>query len=297
MALRLLILIVGVFCCSTAVIMIKQSAIQPVLLASLRLVVAAVVLTPLFLRDLRRYAPERGWRSFVPSALPGVVLGLHFITWIIGARLTPAANSSLIVNLVPIVMPFLMVLMIGERLNRSEIIATATALLGMLILTGGDFQTNPRYVWGDLMCFGSMLLFAFYLALGRRNRDVRTLWLYVVPLYWVSALFCLAAALPWAIPPRAFSQREVLLVLGLGIVPTVFGHSILNWSMKHLRGQVVSILNMGQFIFAGVMAFFIFGETPQWTFVPASALLIFSALLVVLAQRPAESAATPAKAP
>ena len=52
------------------------------------------------------------------------------------------------------------------------------------------------------------------------------------------------------------------------LVPTIIGHSILNYSMKHLRGQVVSILNVLQFVSAGIMAYFIRDEVPAATLYP-----------------------------
>jgi drug/metabolite transporter (DMT)-like permease len=46
------------------------------------------------------------------------------------------------------------------------------------------------------MCLVSMLLFALYLALGRRNRDFPSVWLYVIPVYGQAAAVCLLVALP-----------------------------------------------------------------------------------------------------
>ena len=72
-----------------------------------------------------------------------------------------------------------------------------------------------------------------------------------------------------------------VLILGLGIIPTVVGHSLVNYAMKHFRGQIVSIINMGQFVFAGMMAYLFFDEVPRWTFYIASALLVLSAWIAI----------------
>ena len=144
-----------------------------------------------------------------------------------------------------------------------------------------DFNFSRAYFWGDVMCFVSMLFFAWYLALGRRNRHYPSLWVYVVPLYAVAGVFCLGMSLFFVNPFRHHSGREMLLVLALAVVPTVLGHSILNYSMKHLRGQAVSVLNMGQFVFAGIMAYFIFGEVPVRGFYMACLLLVSGACVAV----------------
>lgn len=285
--LNALLLVLSVLATSTAVIMIKASTVHPVLLASLRLVVATLVLAPVFVRDLRRHRAGLGggdvdtWRDLRASAAPGVVLAVHLISWIVGARMTPAANASLIVNLVPLVMPFFLLWLADEPLTTREVRATAIALGGVVVLTAGDLNLSPDYFTGDVICFVSMLFYALYMALGRRNRTAPTVWLYLVPLYAVAAVVSMAVALFFVNPIQPYSARNVALILGLGIVPTVVGHSLLNYAMKHFRGQLVSIVNMTQFVFAGVMAYLFFGETPSWTFFVASALVAVSAWVAV----------------
>ena len=298
---RMPLLVFGVWACATAVIMIKLCRVHPVLLAACRLLVAAVVLAPLFARDLRRCRGRYGLALLRKTVLPGLLLGAHLVTWIIGARLTPAANSSLIVNMVPVAMPFLLYVLVRERLTRGELLATATAMAGVGVLAAADYRVGDTSFLGDVVCFVSMVLLAWYLALGRRNRDFPTIWLYVTPLYLFAGMACLIAALltagVWAAPgvrgalqclglgdvhPLAVAAAsDWMWILALGIIPTVMGHSILNYSMKHLRGQVVSITILGQFIFAGAMAYWILSEIPCWSFYPASVLVVGGAVLVL----------------
>jgi len=285
--LHLLLLLLSVFAASTAVIMIKASTVHPMLLSAWRLFVAAVILTPLFTRDYRRQREGYGWADLRVSIVPGIVLGTHLMSWVYGARMTPTANASLIVNLVPVAMPFFLWFLVSEPISRNELIATGIALTGVFILTAADLNISTSYFAGDLICLASMLFYALYMALGRRNRTVATVWLYLVPLYYVAGTFCLVVALFFVNPIQAYPAREVLLILGLGIIPTVIGHSLLNNAMKHFRGQVVSILNMGQFIFAGIMAFLLFREVPGWPFYVASILLACSGWLVIRGTRKA----------
>lgn len=279
-----LLLVLSVLSASTAVIMIKASTVHPVLLASLRLVVAALVLLPVFVRDLRRHAGGAGrytWDHLRASVVPGLVLAVHLTSWIYGARMTPTANASLIVNLVPLAMPFFLLWLAREPLTRHEVVATVIALAGVVILTAHDLNLSRSYFVGDLICLGSMLFYALYMALGRRNRAFPTVWLYIVPLYAVAAVASMAIALFFVNPLQPYPAREVALVLGLGIVPTVIGHSLLNNAMKHFRGQLVSIINMTQFVAAGLLAYLIFGEVPAWSFYAASALMAVSAWVAV----------------
>jgi len=271
---RYLLLGFGVFMGSTAVILIKACGENPMLIAAYRLLIAAATLTPLFLRERQQYDRPYGWRQLSWSALPGLLLAVHFITWNIGVHLTRVSNASLIVNTTPAVMPFFLWLVFRERVTRMEAVGTLVALAGLGLLALSRMKINAAGLRGDLICLVSMLCYAAYLALGRRNSNRLPLWLYMVPLYLIASLTCLLCALPFVNPIKSYTARDLLLILALGIVPTVGGHTILNYSMKHLRGQVVSIAGMGQILFATMMGYLVFREIPETAFYPTAALIV-----------------------
>jgi drug/metabolite transporter (DMT)-like permease len=287
---RVFILLIGVWACSTSVIFIKLSRTDPILLAGYRQVLAAILLIPVFARTLRKgraaFTPELLKRS-LPAAF---FLAVHFISWIAGARLTPAAHSSLIVNMVPIVMPFLLYFLIDERLTRVECAGTVLALSGLLVLGLADFRFAVDYAVGDVICFVSMVLYALYLAQARKNRDFPSIWHYVFPVYFIGGILCLIVALAawaggWIQAPhkQPLDLVEIVCIVGLAVVPTVVGHSIINFSLTRLRGQTVVVINLSQFVFAGVMAFYLLDEVPTLSFYGASALLVSGAVIVILA--------------
>jgi drug/metabolite transporter (DMT)-like permease len=74
------------------------------------------------------------------------------------------------------------------------------------------------------------------------------------------------------------------------------GHSLINYAMKHFRGQLVSIINMGQFVFAGIMAYFLFAEVPAPSFYVASGMLILSAWIAVRGELRAQPRTQPSEA-
>jgi len=287
---RVALLLVGVWACATAIIFIRLSGTPPMLLTGLRLTLAAVVLSPLCIRDFRRHRGSLGWGDLRMTMLAGLAMGLHFASWIMGARLANPTNASLIVNMVPAVLPLMLFVMVRERVTRMELKGTLLAMAGVCVLGAWDFHVSAEYFAGDVICFSSMLIFCFYLTLGRRNRHFATIWLYVVPLYFFGGLVFLAAgtivecsmwgmSVPWSI-------HEILLIVALVIIPTVIGHSILNYSVKHMRGQLVGIINLFQFVFVGVMAWCVGEKTPPWTIIPAAALVLTGAIIVVRSQEP-----------
>lgn len=278
---RYLLVFIGVFASSTAVIMIRMSHTHPAVLAALRLLIASALLAPLFWREWRqnRAAYTRDhWRR---SLWPAVLLAAHLASWGYGARMTFTAQASLIANLVPIALPFYLHWIVNERINRIEILGTAIALGGVALLTARAALTHSGDFLGNLVCFGSMLAAAGYVALGRRNRDFPSLWLYVVPVYLQAGLISLVVSLPWIATFEFRSRREWLLMFGLAFLPTIVGHSIINYGVRHLRGQVVALANVLQFVFAGAMAYVLFREQPAPLFYAASAVVVAGVALVI----------------
>ena len=104
----------------------------------------------------------------------------------------------------------------------------------------------------------------------------------MVPIYGMASLVSLSISLFLVNPfTKPWSVRELLLLLGPGLLSTVFGHSILNRAMTHLRGQLAGIVNMGQFVFAGIMAYVAFTEVPSLHFLSACTLVVGGALLAM----------------
>jgi drug/metabolite transporter (DMT)-like permease len=286
MFMRYLLLFLGVLACSTSAVFIRESTTDPFVLTAFRLVVASVLLLPVLLSQLSQHRGKFTGSHLRRTCVPAVVLAFHLILWTLGARMTAVAPATLIVNLVPIALPFFLLWFANERINRAEIAGTVLAVVGLFILSARDTMKGGGSLAGDAVCLVAMLLFGLYLALGRRNRDFPSIWLYVIPVYGQAALICLLFALPRIRTFDVGSAREWSLMVGLGVVPTVCGHSLLNAAMRGIRGQIVSLCNVSQFVFAGVMGYFLFGEIPQGMFYLASAIVVAGVAIVVLAMPP-----------
>ncbi|MEZ5301313.1 MAG: DMT family transporter [Verrucomicrobiales bacterium] len=292
------VLLLAVCCLGTSIIFLRLSKLPPAHVAGLRLVVASLLLAPMFWRDLRaaRAAGAWRWQSLRFCLTPALLLAVHFILWVQGARLAVAANASLIVNMVPCAMPVALFFVARERVNARELIGTALALGGVALLAASDAHLAPEHLRGDAICFAAMLLLAIYYAFGRKNGPrFSGVWLYVAPLYLIAGLSCLAAAPALGEPldsvaaPGIAPRREAMIILALAVLPTIFGHGLINWCLRHLRGQVVAVCGSAQFPFAGFLAFLVFGELPPAMLLPASALVLSGAAIAVYARGPADA--------
>jgi drug/metabolite transporter (DMT)-like permease len=200
--------------------------------------------------------------------------------------------------MMPVAMPFIMYGLSRTLITRREILGTLVAIAGVVALTGPNLRIGGESLAGDLMCLLAMILLSLYLALAAKNNRQGSVWLYVVPLYWVAGLTAFAVFLgtslivgsggATAIPNPAVSfslLKEALLAVYLGVFPTIVGHTIFNRSMRVLPSQLVSIAILSQFIFAGLIAYLVFGEAPEPLWYPAAILVIAGAVLVITGKK------------
>lgn len=280
-----ILLFSGIICASSAVVMIKLSSMHPFWLAGLRVFIATIALFPMFLKEAR--AAERkeviGW--IITGIFPGAALSLHFVTWITSAQIIPAANSTLIVNMVPLFMPLMLWLLNRERISPTEKKATAIALAGTIILVYPDLQLSTEYLKGDLLAFLSMIFLTLYLLLAKEKSKNLPLWGYLVPLYFFSGIFSTSTALLTRAPLELTTDGNWLLVILLGLIPTVIGHSLLNRAMKRLPPQTVSLANLSQILLGAVWGITVFSEVPRWNLYLAASLILFSAFWVIRGYR------------
>jgi len=269
------LLFVGVFACSSSGVLIKSSTEPSILVAAFRLLIASILLSPLYFLALQKHRTQYKFAHLRATVWPGIILGLHFITWITGVRHTLIANATLLVTMTPVVMPFFLYFLFRQKLTRAEWLGTILAVIGVLVLTGFDFQFSPRHFRGDMICLLSLILLTYYLVLARINRNIPSIWLYLVPLYFFAGLFCLLLTPFFQVNPfQVYPWREIVIFLGLALIPTVIGHSLFNYCMRHLPSQFVAIVTPSEFIIAGILAYFFFHEVPEWTFYLACLLLL-----------------------
>ncbi len=278
---RYVLLFLAVVATSGSAYFVRESALHPVMLASYRMLIAAIFLTPVFLKQLRKHPEVSVQKLFIAVGPPAVLLGVELSIWNFAARNTSMANASLVVNLMPLAMPIVLWVIYKERINQREVFATVVAMIGLGLLLGGDFAVSPDFLLGDFTALLTMLFLTVYLVLARRFSKLPSIWLYVVPMYFFGGVVVGIAGLFVADDFVPSGVSEWWPVLGLALLPTVIGHSTLNWCMQRIRGQIVALVNLMHPLFAGVIGFFAFDESPTGLFYVAAVLLVAAAGIVV----------------
>lgn len=244
------------------------------LISFYRMAWAVVILLPVTLPRAPRIFKGISGRDLRMMVLIGFVLALHFATWIWSLFFTTVASSTVLVTTQPIFLVLFSILFTSEKVNRLSVFSIILAMFGAVVIGWGDMKFTGEYLKGDLLALAGAICAAIYLFLGRSVRQRVTNLAYVQIVYACSAIFLMFMVLIFADFRVAFPFKLHIWLILLGLVPTVFGHTLYNWALKKMRAYIVGTSILGEPLGASLYAWLIFKEVPpQTTFL--GALLIF----------------------
>ena len=284
-------LVIGVLAVSTASTFIRlaQTSIPSLAVAAWRLTIASLLLAPLAVTRCRaewRALSRRQWRWAIAS---GVILALHFYSWITSLAMTSVAASVVLVTTAPLFVGVISHFVLDERLTLPMIVGLAVALVGSIIIGVGDLSGGGHQLAGDGLALIGAVAAALYMLIGRSLRARLSLLGYIFPVYGTAALTLMALALLSGAPLTGYPSRMWLWLALMALIPQIVGHSSLNWALGHLPATYVSLSVLLEPVGSTLLAWLILTEPPTWAAVIGGALILAGVVIATLRKRPAKS--------
>ena len=275
-------LVLSLVCVSFSAIFVRLSAAPAAVLAFYRLALTVLIFLPAWPRGTRPFAGvPPAWRWAVVAA--GILLGLHFLTWIASLGMTSVASSVVLVSTHPLWVAAGSALLWHERLARRAVAGIATALVGTVVLAVGGGLGGVSLT-GDLLALAGAVTFAGYLLVGRNLRSRVPVLPYATVVYGIAALALVPALLLLHAPLWPYPARQWLLFVALALVPTIGGHTVFNWSLAYLPATAVSLALLGEPVGASLLAWGILGQAPSAADVAGGGLVLAGIALYGLTQ-------------
>lgn len=276
-----LAVIIGVIAVSTASLIIRLSSSPALAIAAYRLVFATMLLLPAFaLTAARTGLRELVQGQLMTQVIAGLVLAVHFGTWITSVKLTSVASSVILVNAAPVFVAVLSHFWLREKVSPKGWAGTVIAFAGVIAIAMSDVGTGEENLLGDTLALIGAVALALYLLTGRRLRQRLSLFLYVVPVYAVSALVLILVCVGTGVPLQGYSVHELLLFLLLAVVPMILGHTVYNWALKYVQAPTVSVSLLGEPLGAVLLAAVFLGEVPKTLTLVGGAVVLTGIYLV-----------------
>lgn len=284
------ILLLGLISFSMSAILVRFADEAPgMAIAVWRTVFAALMLAPFALATI---APEV--RQFVRRDLwmilgAGVLLGLHFVTWIESLYHTSVASASVLVTVSPIFLAVFGYLFLRERLSAPVVAAIVMAVCGAALIGWGDASGSggggSNNILGNSLALVAAMLVSFYMLIGRVVRR-KTSWLaYLFPLYAVVAITTLVLALVFETPLFGYDATFYGLCALMAIGPQIIGHGSLNYALRYLPAAILGVITLVEPVGASILAYLFFDEAPSWIAVGGMLLVLLSISFAILFRR------------
>ncbi len=285
---RLLLLLLAVFLVSTAGLFAHRALVEatPLAIAAWRLGLAALFFLGLSSLGRSGEPPSPMTRTVrVRLVLAGLCLAVHFLTWFAALDRTPVARATLLVCTTPLWTTLGGLALGRRRVSALYWLALVVAAGGIWLVTLSSAQpATPTTLTGDLLALLGGLLFAVYLLCVEGLHSTISAQRQVTVAYSVAALALWAMLVGSGGARFHYSAGVWRALLGMTLGPQIFGHTLLNWSLRHYPSSTVAFSILLEPVLAAFMAWWLFHQTLTHVQI-LGGLLVLVALALVIRQQ------------
>lgn len=219
------------------------------------------------------------------TAVAGILLGLHFATWIPSLWLTSIASSTSFVATQPI-WAAIIARALGVRIPRAAWLGIIIAFSGVVLLSGIDFSMDPRALIGDALALVAAMFAAAYVTIAERVRQTVPTATMTSVLYLVSALTIVPIAIVADQPFLGFSAQAWLMIIAVTVGAQLLGHTLMNKVLATTSATVVSMAILLEMPGATLIAAIWLGQIPPLAIYPAIGLIFIGLVIVIRSSSP-----------
>jgi drug/metabolite transporter (DMT)-like permease len=259
--------------------------VPAVVVAFYRVALAALLLAPftLWLKRKELIAMRRREYSLLLAA--ALCLAVHFGAWIASLEYIPIAASVVLVDSHPILVAVASYFVLGEALAPRSLAGAILGMIGTVVICKDGLWGMRSDLLGDGLALLGALAMVGYLLAGRKVRNHVSLLGYATPVYLACSLFLVMWAGVSGSRVWPYGRVEWILFAALAIVPTILGHTVLNWAIRHVPATGISISFLGEPVVAAALAFFFFGQRPSTATLIGSSLVLAGIYLTLTRRR------------
>jgi drug/metabolite transporter (DMT)-like permease len=241
---------------------LERSQVPPLVIAFYRMAIATALMLPWTMTFNRTEIASLERRDLSLLVLGGFCLAVHFGAWITSLKYVPIATSIVLVNSHPLFVVIASYFFLGERPPRRGWIGTGVGLAGMAVMSHDALGNVQLAMKGaGLALLGALAVVGYFIA-GRKARARINLLSYVTPLYAVCSVLLLIWVLFAGDRLAPYSTTVWFYLAALAVVPTIVGHTLFNWALKHVRPTSISLAFLGEPVVASLLALIFFAQRP-----------------------------------
>lgn len=274
-------LFISVISVSFSAILIVSTDAPSLSIAFYRLLFTFLLILPFVLlhKKTRNELLSLSRSGFFIMAGIGIILAFHFALWITSLELTSVASSVILVTAHPLLVGPVSHYFLKEKLSIINSIGIIISVIGVIILVYGNygFASGLDSLEGNILAILGGIAAGFYILGGRKLRKTVSVGSYAFVVYAVGTVVLFAICLAFNSSLINLSLRDYGIILLMAVVAGIFGHTLYNWSLEHIRASVASVVLLGEPIGSSILAFAL-----PWIQQIPSSFTIFGGVIILL---------------
>ncbi len=217
--------------------------------------------------------------TFLIMIIIGIILAAHFALWITSLKYTSVASSVLLVTAHPILVGPISHYFYKEKLSIFNSFGIAISLIGVVILIIGNYGlgslTLDSFEGNMLAIFGGVAA-GLYILGGRKIRKTVSVASYAFVVYSIGTISLLVICFFYNSPIYNLNFKDLQIIFLMAIISGIFGHTLYNWSLKHIRASVASVALLGEPLGSTLLAFILpwINQTPSYFTIIGGAIIL-----------------------
>jgi drug/metabolite transporter (DMT)-like permease len=283
--------VLGALTIAFSAILVDLADVSPASAAFFRCLYALPLLGALALWEDRRYG-RRAWRERWLAIPAGAFFAVDLIAWNHAIADVGAGLATVLGNLQVVVVPFLALALLGERVPRRILVSLPIVLLGILLVSGalesGAYGANPSR--GVLYGVVTALTYAAFLLIQRQGSgDLRRPGGPLFDTSLVTAVLAGAYGLAIGVDDLVPAWPSAGWLILLGVTSQALGWLLITLSLPRLPAAMTSLTLTIQPIASVALGAILLGQDPS-VLQLAGVACILAGLLSVALRRPARYA-------
>jgi drug/metabolite transporter (DMT)-like permease len=277
---------------STSGPLIAATAAPALAIAFWRNALATAALAPWAMVRHRQELWSLSGRQWGLAVAGGVLLALHFATWVPSLDYTSVASSTALVATQP-AWAALIARMRGQAVPGQAWAGIGVAFVGVLVISGVDFALSPEALFGDLLSLVGAFFAAAYVTVGAEARRTTSTSVYTTLVYGTTSALLLVTCLVSGQALLGYSADTWGKLMMLTAGAQLLGHTVFNAVLKTTPPTVMSLALLFEMPGSALLAWVWLGQVPPWGVLHGAALLLAGIVLVVRSSRTGTAVSVP----
>lgn len=245
---------------SAILIVSVSEEVSPLSIAFYRLFFTFLLILPvtLFYRKTRQELLNLPRKTYLIMVGIGIILGVHFAFWITSLDYTSVASSVILVTAHPVLVAPIAHYFFKEKLSFLNVVGISLSIFGVAILVLGNYDLGPLTLdslEGNILAILGGVAAGLYILGGRKTRKTVSVTSYAFVVYGVGGIVLLFICLLFNAPLLGFKTIDYEIIFLMAIVSGIFGHTLYNWSLGHIRASVASVVLLGEPLGSTLLAY------------------------------------------